>query len=54
MVAGDYAHAITVGACFQMVKAPAAGKSLPGASSSKQANITDDDIERQLRALGVD
>ncbi|TNN03156.1 hypothetical protein fugu_000185 [Takifugu bimaculatus] len=38
----------------KMVKAPAAGKSLPGATSSKQANITDDEIERQLRALGVD
>ncbi|CAG09229.1 unnamed protein product, partial [Tetraodon nigroviridis] len=38
----------------KMVRAPAAGKTLPGASSSKQANITDDEIERQLRALGVD
>lgn len=39
----------------KMVKAPAAGKSLPGAaSSSKQATISDDEIERQLRALGVD
>lgn len=40
---------------FQMIKAPAAGKSVPGAaSSSKQATISDDEIERQLRALGVD
>lgn len=39
----------------KMVRAPAAGKSLPGAaSSSKQDAITDDEIERQLRALGVD
>ncbi|KAM9804674.1 charged multivesicular body protein 2Ba [Neosynchiropus ocellatus] len=38
----------------KMVRAPAAGKSLPGASSSKQATISDDEIERQLRALGVD
>lgn len=39
----------------KMVRAPAAGKSVPGAaSSSKQGTITDDEIERQLRALGVD
>ncbi|XP_004081742.1 charged multivesicular body protein 2b [Oryzias latipes] len=39
----------------KMIKAPAAGKSVPGAaSSSKQATISDDEIERQLRALGVD
>ncbi|XP_029936918.1 charged multivesicular body protein 2Ba [Myripristis murdjan] len=38
----------------KMVRAPAAGKSVPGAASSKQAAISDDEIERQLRALGVD
>uniref|UniRef100_A0A3Q3W0J9 Uncharacterized protein n=1 Tax=Mola mola TaxID=94237 RepID=A0A3Q3W0J9_MOLML len=38
----------------KMVSAPAAGKSLPGAASSKNATITDDEIERQLKALGVD
>ncbi|XP_034043137.1 charged multivesicular body protein 2Ba [Thalassophryne amazonica] len=39
----------------KMAKAPTAGKRLPGeASSSKQAGLTDEDIERQLRALGVD
>ncbi|XP_047226634.1 charged multivesicular body protein 2Ba [Girardinichthys multiradiatus] len=39
----------------KMVRAPAAGKSNPGAAaSSKQATISDDEIERQLRALGVD
>lgn len=39
----------------KMVRAPAAGKSVPGAAaSSKQATISDDEIERQLRALGVD
>ncbi|XP_059198902.1 charged multivesicular body protein 2Ba [Centropristis striata] len=39
----------------KMVTAPAAGRSLPGAaSSSKQATISDEEIERQLRALGVD
>ncbi|TNN79398.1 Charged multivesicular body protein 2b [Liparis tanakae] len=38
----------------KMVRAPAAGKSLPSAASSKQATISDDEIERQLRALGVD
>ncbi|XP_060910155.1 charged multivesicular body protein 2Ba [Labrus mixtus] len=39
----------------KMVRAPAAGKGVPSAaSSSKQATISDDEIERQLRALGVD
>lgn len=39
----------------KMVRAPAAGKTVPSAaSSSKQATISDDEIERQLRALGVD
>lgn len=40
--------------CFQMVRAPAAGKSLPSASSSKHATVTDEEIERQLRALDVE
>ncbi|XP_041663792.1 charged multivesicular body protein 2Ba [Cheilinus undulatus] len=38
----------------KMVRAPTAGKDIPSASSSKQATISDDEIERQLRALGVD
>ncbi|XP_007557194.1 charged multivesicular body protein 2Ba [Poecilia latipinna] len=40
----------------KMVRAPAAGKNVPGAAaaSSKGATISDDEIERQLRALGVD
>lgn len=38
----------------KMVKAPAAGKNVPGAASSSKATISDDEIERQLRALGVD
>ncbi|XP_054643625.1 charged multivesicular body protein 2Ba [Dunckerocampus dactyliophorus] len=38
----------------KMVRAPAAGKNIPGAASSKKATISDDEIERQLRALGVD
>lgn len=37
----------------KMVRAPAAGKGIPSAASSKAA-ISDDEIERQLRALGVD
>ncbi|XP_029981088.1 charged multivesicular body protein 2Ba [Sphaeramia orbicularis] len=38
----------------KMVRAPAAGKGVPSAASSKQATISDEEIERQLRALGVD
>ncbi|CAN9497882.1 unnamed protein product [Ophioblennius macclurei] len=40
----------------KMVRAPAAGKSVPGAAaaSSKKATISDDEIERQLKALGID
>ncbi|KAM4561699.1 charged multivesicular body protein 2Ba [Fundulus diaphanus] len=39
----------------KMVRAPAAGKNVPSAAaSSKKAAISDDEIERQLRALGVD
>ncbi|XP_055071672.1 charged multivesicular body protein 2Ba [Paramisgurnus dabryanus] len=40
----------------KMVRAPAAGKGLPGASpaKSKAATISDAEIERQLKALGVD
>ncbi|CAJ1079895.1 charged multivesicular body protein 2b [Xyrichtys novacula] len=37
----------------KMVRAPAAGKDVPSAAASK-ATISDDEIERQLRALGVD
>ncbi|XP_045560644.1 charged multivesicular body protein 2b [Salmo salar] len=38
----------------KMVRAPAAGKSLPTASPKRKTQISDDEIERQLRALGVD
>ncbi|XP_077584218.1 charged multivesicular body protein 2Ba [Stigmatopora nigra] len=39
----------------KMVRAPAAGKSLPGgAAASKKSTMSDEEIERQLRALGVD
>ncbi|XP_067111995.1 charged multivesicular body protein 2Ba [Osmerus mordax] len=38
----------------KMVRAPAAGKRLPSTASPKRATISDDEIERQLRALGVD
>lgn len=40
----------------KMVRAPAAGKGLPSASpaKSKAATISDAEIERQLKALGVD
>ncbi|XP_061548492.1 charged multivesicular body protein 2Ba [Phycodurus eques] len=39
----------------KMVRAPAAGKSVPGAGAkSKKATLSDEEIERQLRALGVD
>ncbi|KAK1788856.1 hypothetical protein P4O66_014849 [Electrophorus voltai] len=38
----------------KMVRAPSAGKSLLSASRAKAATISDEDIERQLKALGVD
>ncbi|KAJ8282562.1 hypothetical protein COCON_G00050810 [Conger conger] len=38
----------------KMVGAPSAGRSLPSASTSKAAGISDEEIERQLKALGVD
>ncbi|GAA6108182.1 charged multivesicular body protein 2Ba [Tachysurus ichikawai] len=38
----------------KMVRAPSAGKSLPGASKTKADTISDEDIERQLKALGMD
>ncbi|KAG5852792.1 charged multivesicular body protein 2b-A-like [Anguilla anguilla] len=38
----------------KMVGAPSAGRSLPSASASKAAGISDEEIERQLKALGVD
>ncbi|PNJ67725.1 CHMP2B isoform 3 [Pongo abelii] len=37
----------------KMAKAPSAARSLPSASTSK-ATISDEEIERQLKALGVD
>lgn len=37
----------------KMAKAPSASRSLPSASTSK-ATISDEEIERQLKALGVD
>lgn len=36
-----------------MAKAPSAARSLPSASTSK-STISDEEIERQLKALGVD
>ncbi|KAJ8003337.1 hypothetical protein DPEC_G00147280 [Dallia pectoralis] len=38
----------------KMVNAPSAGRNQPSASTSKSAGISDEDIERQLKALGVD
>ncbi|KAL0963654.1 hypothetical protein UPYG_G00309150 [Umbra pygmaea] len=38
----------------KMVRAPAVGKNLPTASPKRKSQISDDEIERQLRALGVD
>lgn len=38
----------------KMARTPAAGKSVPSEASSSKATISDDEIERQLRALGVD
>lgn len=38
----------------KMARTPAAGKSVPSAAASSKATISDDEIERQLRALGVD
>ncbi|NWI10141.1 CHM2B protein, partial [Crypturellus soui] len=38
----------------KMAKAPSAARSLPSASTSKAATISDEEIERQLKALGVD
>ncbi|KAM9342757.1 charged multivesicular body protein 2Ba [Pholidichthys leucotaenia] len=38
----------------KMGKAPAAGKATPGAAASSKQTISDDEIERQLKALGVD
>ncbi|MGH0126825.1 UNVERIFIED_CONTAM: hypothetical protein FKN15_035166 [Acipenser sinensis] len=36
----------------KMVNAPSASKNLPSASTSKAATISDEEIERQLKALG--
>lgn len=38
----------------KMAKAPSAARGLPSASTSKAATISDEEIERQLKALGVD
>ncbi|XP_055005177.1 charged multivesicular body protein 2Ba [Boleophthalmus pectinirostris] len=38
----------------KMARTPAAGKSIPSAASSSQNTISDEEIERHLRALGVD
>uniref|UniRef100_H3B3A6 Charged multivesicular body protein 2B n=1 Tax=Latimeria chalumnae TaxID=7897 RepID=H3B3A6_LATCH len=38
----------------KMANAPSAAKGLPSASTSKASTISDEEIERQLRALGVD
>lgn len=38
----------------KMVGAPSAGRGLPSAAASKSAGLSDEEIERQLRALGVD
>ncbi|XP_009958852.1 PREDICTED: charged multivesicular body protein 2b [Leptosomus discolor] len=38
----------------KMAKAPSAARGLPSASTSKTSTISDEEIERQLKALGVD
>nr|XP_025037202.1 charged multivesicular body protein 2b [Pelodiscus sinensis] len=38
----------------KMAKAPSAARGLPSASASKSTTISDEEIERQLKALGVD
>ncbi|XP_062862566.1 charged multivesicular body protein 2Ba [Trichomycterus rosablanca] len=38
----------------KMARAPSAGKSLASTSKNKRATISDEDIERQLKALGMD
>uniref|UniRef100_A0A8C0HC90 Charged multivesicular body protein 2B n=1 Tax=Chelonoidis abingdonii TaxID=106734 RepID=A0A8C0HC90_CHEAB len=38
----------------KMAKAPSAARGLPSASASKTTTISDEEIERQLKALGVD
>ncbi|XP_053352873.1 charged multivesicular body protein 2Ba isoform X2 [Clarias gariepinus] len=38
----------------KMARAPSAGKTFPSASKAKAATISDEDIERQLKALGMD
>ncbi|XP_067116383.1 charged multivesicular body protein 2b [Osmerus mordax] len=38
----------------KMVSAPSASRNLPNASTSKSDGISDEEIERQLKALGVD
>lgn len=38
----------------KMAKAPSAARGIPSASTSQSATISDEEIERQLKALGVD
>ncbi|KAJ0005880.1 hypothetical protein NQD34_015774 [Periophthalmus magnuspinnatus] len=38
----------------KMARTPAAGKGVPSAASSSKNTISDEEIERHLRALGVD
>ncbi|XP_062831041.1 charged multivesicular body protein 2b isoform X1 [Anolis carolinensis] len=38
----------------KMAKAPSAARGMPSASTSQSATISDEEIERQLKALGVD
>uniref|UniRef100_A0A8C5LN67 Charged multivesicular body protein 2B n=1 Tax=Leptobrachium leishanense TaxID=445787 RepID=A0A8C5LN67_9ANUR len=38
----------------KMANAPSAAKGLPAASKAKPSTISDDEIERQLKALGID
>lgn len=54
MLVGCEADVIVLNGVVQMVRAPSAGKSLPSASKAKAATISDEDIERQLKALGMD
>lgn len=39
---------------LQMAHAPSAGRKQPSAATSKADGISDEEIERQLKALGVD
>lgn len=39
---------------LQMAHAPSAGRKQPSAAKAKADGISDEEIERQLKALGVD